>query len=55
MTREKKGLTQEQLSKLSGVPRTTIAKIESGNRNVTIEKLMVIAGAMGKSLEIKFA
>jgi len=52
--REKKGLTQEKLSVLSGVPRTTIAKIEAGNRNVTVEKLMVIADAMGTTLDIRF-
>ena len=53
-TREKKGLTQTKLAKISGIPRTTLVKIESGYRNVTIEKLLVIADALDKKLEIRF-
>jgi len=52
--RERKNLTQQKLSRLSGIPRTTITKIESGNRNVTIDKLMSIAAAMDTTLVIKF-
>ena len=50
--RKKSGLTQEKLSSKSGVPRTTIAKIESGSRNATIDTLMKLASAMNKKLEI---
>ena len=52
--RKKKGFTQEKLSILAKVPRTTITKIESGNRNVTINTLMNIADALGKELVISF-
>jgi DNA-binding XRE family transcriptional regulator len=52
-TREKKHITQTKLAHLSGVPRTTIVKIESGRRNTTIETLMKLAEAMGKTLEIR--
>lgn len=52
--RKKLGLTQEKLSKLSKVPRTTIVKIESGSRNTTLETLMALAHSMGSTIEIKF-
>lgn len=51
--REERKLTQEQLSKKSGVPRATISKIETGSRNVTINTLISLASAMGKRLEIR--
>ena len=51
--REEMGLTQEELSRLSKVPRTTITKVESGNRNATLKTLMSMAEAMGSSFEVK--
>ena len=51
--RKKIGLTQEELANRADLPRTTITKIESGNRNVTVDTLMNIASAMGKTLEIR--
>lgn len=53
--REKEGLTQEQLAKKANLPRTTITKIESGNRNVTIDTLMTIAESTGKEVTITFS
>ena len=50
--RREKGLTQEQLAQKAHLPRTTITKIESGNRNATLQTLMTLAGAMGKRLEV---
>jgi DNA-binding XRE family transcriptional regulator len=50
--REKLGYTQEDLSQKTGIPRETINRIESGRRNVTLDKLLSIASAM--KLEIKF-
>jgi DNA-binding XRE family transcriptional regulator len=47
-------LTQEKLSKLSGVSRPMISKIELGNRNATIDTLMKVAQGMGKTLQIRF-
>lgn len=51
--RETLGITQGKLAQLSHLPRTTITKIESGSRNATIQTLMSIAQAMGKSIELK--
>lgn len=53
-TRKNQGLTQEELSELSDMPRTTITKIESGRRNTTLDTLMNLATAMGKKVEIRF-
>jgi DNA-binding XRE family transcriptional regulator len=47
-------LTQNQLSIKSGIPRSTINKIENGKRNVCFDKLVQIANALGKDLEIRF-
>lgn len=52
--REKYQLTQYQLSIKSGIPRSTISKIENGKRNVSFDKLLKIADALDKDLEIKF-
>lgn len=52
-TRKELGLTQVDLAKMSGVPQSTIARIERGD-NVTFGKLSQIAHAMGKTLRIEF-
>ncbi len=51
--REKMGLSQEKLSRISHVPRTTITKVESGSRNATLQTIMALAHAMGKNLELR--
>jgi len=52
--REKYNLSQSQLSIKSGIPRSTISKIENGKRNVCFDKLVQIANALDKDLEIRF-
>lgn len=52
--REEYHLTQHQLSIKSGIPRSTISKIENGKRNVSFDKLVQIANALDKDLEIRF-
>ena len=37
--RIEKGLTQEKLAKKIGINRTTIAKIESGDRDLTLDHI----------------
>ena len=53
-TRKELGLTQEQVSKKSGLPRTTVSKIESGKINATLDTLQAIARAFDKKLDIRF-
>jgi XRE family transcriptional regulator, regulator of sulfur utilization len=49
--REERGLTQQQASKLAGVPRTTWSNMESGEANPTLTVLERIAGAFQITLE----
>lgn len=50
--RLEKELTQTELAKISGVSRTVIAQLESGVRvNVTVETMLKISKALGKSVE----
>jgi transcriptional regulator with XRE-family HTH domain len=50
--RNKKGLSQDKLAKLSDVTLTTLVKLESGaNKNPTIKTLAKIATALGVSLD----
>lgn len=52
--RKELGITQDALSIKSRIPRTTISKIENGKRNTSINKLVQIANALGKDLQIAF-
>lgn len=49
--REQRGLTQGQLAKLSGVPRSTVANVETGAANPTLVVLARLAMALQLSLE----
>jgi len=55
LKRERKSqqLTQTQFSVISTIPRTTVSKIESGNRNATISMIMKYTSALGKVLELQ--
>lgn len=53
--REKRGLTQTQLAEKSGVCRTTISALESGQDYVTTTKTLTkIANAMGVTIDEMF-
>jgi transcriptional regulator with XRE-family HTH domain len=49
--REARGLTQQQMAKLAGVPRATWAHLESGHANPTLTVLNRAAEALQVSLE----
>ncbi|WP_366942860.1 helix-turn-helix transcriptional regulator [uncultured Thomasclavelia sp.] len=50
--RLKKGLTQDELSRESGVNRTTIIQLENGeNVNVTIKTLKQLAKCLGVDIK----
>ena len=49
--REAKGLTQQELSDRSGVPRPTLAHLESGQGNPTLSVLIKVAAALGSGIE----
>jgi alanine racemase len=50
-SRQAAGLTQEELAEKTGIPRTTIAKIEGGFRNTTLKTLLNLASALNIDLE----
>jgi transcriptional regulator with XRE-family HTH domain len=49
--REMRGLSQQQLAKLSGVPRPTWANLESGSANPTLAVLTRVASTLQVSIE----
>ena len=49
--REARGLTQEQMAKLSAVPRATWGHLESGSANPTLSVLHKVAMALQVPLE----
>lgn len=52
--REKYNISQKALAIKSGIPRSTISKIETGKRNVSMAKLVQIANALDRDLEVRF-
>lgn len=38
-----KGMTQEELAELAGVGRSTISRLENGNRNTSSDRIFKIA------------
>lgn len=50
--RKEKGLTQEQLSQITGLDRANIGKIENGRYNVSIDILGKICEALGCRIDI---
>lgn len=49
--RNKRNYTQEEFSKLSGLARSTITNIESGEANPSISKVITIADTLGVSVD----
>jgi XRE family transcriptional regulator, regulator of sulfur utilization len=49
--REARGLTQQELSDRSGVPRPTLAHLESGQGNPTLSVLIKVAASLGIGIE----
>jgi len=52
--RNQKQLTQREFAELVGKPQSTIARIETGQMNVSVKLLSEIALAAGKQLSIQF-
>lgn len=52
--RHKAKLSQKQLAKKLKISQSAIARIESGEQNLTIETLMKIGSVFGKKIKVKF-
>ena len=50
--RLEKGLSQRELSELSGVPQAQISKLENGQADVRISTFVAISRALGQEVEI---
>ena len=51
-TRKRKNITQVQLAKRAGMPQSQIARIESGNHNVTLGTLNRVTSALNLKLKV---
>ena len=51
--RKMQGLTQAELAKKAGIPRSNITRFESGNYNPSLELLVRIAAALGMTLQME--
>ena len=49
--RKKKKLTQEELARLTGLHRTYIGQLESGQKNISMGVLLKVANALEVSVE----
>ena len=51
--RKMQGLTQAELAKKAGIPRSNITRFESGNYKPSLELLVRIAAALGMTLQMQ--
>jgi len=52
--RKREGLSQVELAKKIGTKQTSIARLESGQQNFTIDTLQKLAKALRRNLKIDF-
>ena len=52
--RNEKGITQKELSSITGITQSDISKLENGTANPSVRTLQRIAEALGKNLVIQF-
>ena len=52
--REKKHLSQKELSNLTGISQADISRLENGNANPSIRTLQRLAARMGMRVKIEF-
>ncbi len=53
--RKEKGLTQAELARRAGIPRTNVTRFESGTYNPSLEMMVRIASALDMHLDIRLA
>ena len=51
--RKSKGLTQEELGKRVGMPKSSISKIETGQTHISFEDASLLMDAMGEKISIQ--
>lgn len=53
-TRAERGITQEELSRRTGIRQSEISRIENGTRNPSVRVLQRLAEGLGCTLRIEF-
>ena len=52
--RKNSGLTQKQLSEITGIAQGDISKLENGSANPSLKTLQRLASGMGMKLKVEF-
>ena len=52
--RRSSGMTQKQLSEITGIAQSDISKLENGSSNPSIRTLQRLASGMGMTLKVEF-
>ncbi|MDX2477223.1 MAG: helix-turn-helix transcriptional regulator [Gammaproteobacteria bacterium] len=52
--RKQKGITQQRLSKVSGIEQSSISRMENGKQSISLKNLYLIADALEVSIESLF-
>ena len=52
--RIKKGITTYELSELTGIPQSTISKMENGKRKIEVEELEILAKYLNVQISVFF-
>ena len=52
--RQKKQLTQKELSELTGIAQADISRLENGNANPSLQTLQRLAEGLGMVLKLEF-
>ena len=52
--RQRKNITQKQLSDVTGIAQADISRIENGNANPSLQTLVRLAEGLGAKLKIEF-
>ena len=52
--RKERGLTQKQLSDITGITQADISRLESGTANPSLRTLKRLAAGMGMALKLEF-
>jgi len=51
-TRTELGLSQERLADMAGLHRTYVSSVERGERNISLDNMERLAGALGTKLAV---
>jgi len=50
--RQKKGVTQQGLAELTGIPQPNISRLEKGEINTSMETVIRVLASVGKTLKV---